>query len=66
MKKETIYQRFGKKYKKLQRNEIIKEGAMQSWANGKLQPIMNTDGQTIGGTPSDFSEKRDFYNLKEQ
>jgi len=59
---ETIYYRFGKKYRKLGRGEIIKEGAFQSWELGELQPIMNTDGKTIGGKPSDFSDERDFYN----
>ena len=57
-----IYYRFGKQYKKLKRNEIIKEGAMQSWCHGELQPITNSDGKTIGGTPSNFSDERDFYN----
>lgn len=59
---KPIYYRFGKKYHKLERDEIIKEGAMQAWALGELQPIKNTDGQTIGSTPSDFSPERDFYN----
>jgi len=52
----------GKKYKKLKRDEIIKEGAMQSWCHGELQPIRNT---TIGSKPSDFSVERDFYNPME-
>lgn len=60
--KKQIYYKDGKKYKKLKRNEIIKEGAMQSWLHGELIPIKNTDGTTVGGTPSQFSNKRDFYN----
>jgi len=56
------YERFRKPYRKLKRNEIIKEGAMQSWENGPLQPIKNTDGGTVGHTPADFSDSRDFYN----
>ncbi len=50
----------GKGYKKLKRNEIIKEGAMHSWQNGELQPIKGSD--TIGDIPSSFSNKREFYN----
>jgi len=57
-----IYTRFGNEYKKLKRNEVIKEGAMQSWCLGELQPIKNSDGKTIGDTPSSFSDERDFYN----
>jgi hypothetical protein len=57
---ENIYHRFGKKYQKLKRNEIIKEGAMQSWDNGELNPIAGFD--TIGDTPAMFSPERDFYN----
>lgn len=64
--KEPIYQRFGKKYRKLKRDEVILPGAMQSWAHGELRPIVNSDGETIGGTPNDFSEERDFYNLLTQ
>lgn len=51
-----------KQYKKIKKDEIIKEGAMQSWDNGELQPIKNTDGETIGDIPSSFSDERDFYN----
>jgi len=60
--KNQIYIRFGKKYRKLMRNEIIKKGAMQSWCYGELQPIKNSDGRTIGDTPSSFSNERNFYN----
>lgn len=59
---KPIYIRFGKKYKKLERDEIIKEGAMQSWCHDELNPITNADGKTIGSTPSQFSDERDFYN----
>ena len=61
-KRTPIYFRNGKRYIKLNRNEVIKKGAMQSWGNGGLNPICNTDGKTIGSKPSDFSEERDFYN----
>jgi len=55
-----VYHRLGRKYRKLERNEVIKEGAMHSWCGGELSPIMN-DG-TVGQTPNDFSNERDFYN----
>ena len=45
---ETAYFRFGKRYRKLKRDEIIQQSAMQSWCCGELQPIMDSDGQTIG------------------
>ena len=61
MEKDTYY-RFGKKYHKLGRHEVIQEGAMQSWCYGELQPITNADGNTIGNTPSEFSAEHDFYN----
>lgn len=60
MSKELAYIRFGKQYKKLGRYETIKEGAMQSWCHGELEPIMGTD--TIGDIPNSFSDERDFYN----
>ncbi len=58
----NTYIRHGSKYRKLiyRDKEIIKEGAMQSWAFGELQPIVNED--TVGQTPSQFSDERDFYN----
>lgn len=62
MKKKHIYIRNGRKYVKLDRHEKIKEGAMQSWCNGELQPIANSDGKTIGDVPASFSDERDFYN----
>lgn len=57
-----FYVRNGMRYYKLNRDQIIEEGAMQSWNNGELQPIKNSDGETIGNTPSSFSKERDFYN----
>jgi hypothetical protein len=63
---ESIYFRQGKMYRKLGKGEIIEEGAMQSWEHGELQPIMNTNGETIGDTPSSFSNERDFYNPIEE
>lgn len=60
MKKDIIYYRFGKKYRKIGRDEIISEGAMHCWCGGELMPIMNKD--TIGDRPSSFSEEREFFN----
>lgn len=51
-----------KVYRKLKRDEVIEEDAMQSWCYGELHPIKNTDGETIGDTPSSFSDEREFYN----
>jgi hypothetical protein len=62
VRENLIYTRFGKEFKKLKRDEVIKEGAMQSWCNGELQLIKNSDGKTIGDIPSSFSDERDFYN----
>ncbi len=61
-----IYQRFGKKYRKIDRDEVIKAGAMQSWHGGELSPIMNSDSKTIGNRPSNFSDEREFYNPLEE
>jgi Flp pilus assembly CpaF family ATPase len=58
--KEIEYIRFGKKYRKIGRNEVIKEGAMQSWCYGELHPIMGID--TIGDIPANYSDEREFYN----
>ena len=58
--KENIYIRFGKKYRKLKRDEIIKKGAMQAWLGGELMPVISPE--TIGDTPSSFSDEREFYN----
>jgi hypothetical protein len=60
--KQIIYWKDGNPYRKLDRNEIIAEDAMQSWCNGELQPITNSDGKTVGDKPSSFSDERDFYN----
>ena len=60
LRKDQVYWRFGKKYKKISRNEIIKEGAMHSFCDGELFPVINSD--TIGDIPSNFSDERDFYN----
>ena len=59
-KHEIIYYRNGQQYRKLKRDEVIKEGAMQSWCNGELHAITGFD--TVGDTPSCFSDERDFYN----
>lgn len=47
------------KYRKLNRNEIIKKGDRHSLHNGKLQTIKNKE--TFGQTPAEFSIDRDFY-----
>jgi len=60
--KDFLYYLHGNTYKKLDRDEIIEEGAMQSWEHGELQPITNNDGETVGSCPSDFSDERNFYN----
>lgn len=62
--KENIYYRFGNKYKKLKRDEVIKRGAMHSYCGGELMPIINDE--TVGQTPSDFSDEREFYNPMEK
>jgi len=59
---EIVYVRHGIKYLKLERSEIIKEGAMQSLHCGQLYPITNNDGKTIGNIPDHFFIHRDFYN----
>lgn len=61
-KHTTIYKRLGKEYRKIDRNEVIEEGAMQSWCDGELRPITNSDGKTVGDYPYNFSIERDFYN----
>jgi len=58
---DIIYIKYGKKYRKLNRDEIITRGAMHSYDNGELNPIINPD--TVGKTPNDFLPRRDFYNL---
>lgn len=60
-RKEIIYTRFGRKFRKIARHEVIKEGAMHAWCGGELQPI--TDPNTIGAMPKEFSDEREFYNL---
>ncbi len=49
-------------YKKVEDNEVIKEGAIHMLkTGGKLKPIMGFD--TVGDTPSSFSDDRIFFNL---
>jgi hypothetical protein len=55
-----IYQKDGKQFVKIARNEKIRSGAMHSWCGGELQPIMHDE--TIGQTPDDFSDEREFFN----
>lgn len=59
---QLIYTRFGKEYIKVPFNGIIKNGAMQCWCQGELFPITNTDGKTVGSSPSEFSDEREFFN----
>jgi len=59
---KVIYTRHGKHYVKVDHHGVIKEGAMQSWCGGGLQPITNADGETIGHMPCEFSDEREFYN----
>lgn len=58
--KPPIYTRFGNQYRKIERHEVIKKGAMTSFYGSELQPIANPE--TIGQTPNDFSDEREFYN----
>jgi len=55
-----IYWLNGKSYRKLSRNEVIMEGALHSYDNGELMPILAQD--TVGDTPNSFNDKREFYN----
>ena len=55
-----VYWKDGNAYRKLKRNEVIAEGAMQSYCNGELNPCLGI--HTVGDTPSSFSDDRDFYN----
>ena len=57
---DNIYIRFGKKYRKIGRDEVIKEGAMHCYCYGELMPIVNDE--SIGDTPFSFSDERDFFN----
>lgn len=56
---KNIYIRFGKPYRKLDRNESIPIGSMHSFCGGELHPIINP--KTIGDKPSSFSFEREFY-----
>ena len=58
--KKPIYHRHGKQYRKLERHEIIKAGALHSVCYGELMPIINDE--TIGQTPAEFSNEREFFN----
>jgi len=55
----------GDMYKRLEDNEVIKEGAIHMLrTGGALKPIMGFD--TVGDTPSSFSDDRIFFNLVEK
>jgi hypothetical protein len=56
-----IYLKDGKQFRKISRNEIIKEGAYHNWSCGELHRIVNSE--TIGKTPNDFGSDREFFNL---
>lgn len=58
LRENIIYTKDGKEYRKINRNEIIKEGAMFSWRGGELQPIHST----ADDTPANFANEREFYN----
>jgi hypothetical protein len=58
--KENIYIRFGRKFRKIGRNEKIEEGAMHYFCGGELWPIKSPD--TVGDIPASFSDEREFYN----
>lgn len=71
---EVVRDKNGKEYRKLNRNEVIKKGAMHSWNNGELCSIFDNP-YAVGETPDNFkngmiptyslSGKRneiDFYN----
>jgi hypothetical protein len=58
--KTPVYWRHGKPYLKVKRDEVIKEGAMHSWCGGELRTVKSPE--TIGQTPNDFSDEREFYN----
>lgn len=57
---EYIYYHKGKQYLKVPRDGIIKEGAVHSYGGGELHPIVHED--TVGQSPKDFSDEREFYN----
>ena len=58
--KEITYYKNGKKFRKIGRDEVIEEGAMHSIMDGELHSVKFPE--TIGETPSDFSDDRNFYN----
>lgn len=64
---KNIYCKNGKFYRRLKRNEVIKEGAMQSFGPFELQPVADSNDEIVGRTPSSFSDidenERRFYNL---
>ena len=57
---KIVYYRFGKKYRKIGRDEVIEEGAMHSLCGYELKPLASPD--TVGQTPSAYSDEREFYN----
>jgi hypothetical protein len=52
----------GRKYKKVAPDEHIRDGALQSFNGSDPCPITNALGETVGFTPTEFSELRVFYN----
>ena len=59
--KRIVYIIDGKKYLKLKKDEVIKEGAVHCYNHQGFYPVMHK--KTIGDKPSSFSEERDFFNL---
>lgn len=55
-----IIQYEGKQYIKIERNEIIKVGAIQRFKDFRYLPLKNES--TIGRYPCNFSDERNFYN----
>ncbi len=62
--RDPVYYRFGKKYRKIGRHEVIKKGALQSLSGREPKPIKSPD--TVGDTPSSFLPGREFYNPVEE
>lgn len=57
---KAIYYRYGIKLRKLNRTEKITINCLQSFNYGELHEIMFPE-ETVGQTPADFSDEREFY-----
>lgn len=60
LKKETVVEFDGVLYRKLERDEVIAEGAVHTYEGHGPFPIGDPD--TVGDVPNSFSKKRTFYN----